>query len=99
MDEAHVAFGAEIGLGILRIEQPLLGGLDRRENRSRAIGRAIDTHAQIDLVRARIGIVQLDQRKQCIGGLGSKIFEHGVCPESCGKRGGSMPPLCLRGNP
>ena len=69
MDEAHIAFGAEIAFGILRFQQPRFGRLDRVEHRGIALPGAIDPHPEINLVGARIRIVELDQREQRIGRL------------------------------
>ncbi len=77
VNEAHVAFRAEVCLRILRFDQLRFSRLDRLEHRRAAFGRAIDADAKVDLVLARVGIVELDQRQQRIGGLRGKVFEHG----------------------
>ena len=82
MDEAHVAFRPEIGLGVLLIDKLLLGRLDRTEHRRGALPRAIDPHAEIDLVGTRIGVVQLDQREEGIGRLLVESVEHGRALDS-----------------
>jgi hypothetical protein len=69
MDKAHVALGAQIGLGHLRFEQFRLGRLDRREDRRGARVGAINADAKVNLVLTRVFIVELDQRKKRIGGL------------------------------
>ena len=62
LGEALVAGAAEIGLGHLRIEQPLLGFLHHLEDRR--VARAVAEHADadVDLVGPRIGVDQRDQR-------------------------------------
>ena len=77
MDEAHVAFGAEVGLRILRLDELLLGRLDRAEHRGVALAGAVDADAEVDLVGARIGVVELDQREERVGGLLGEVVEHG----------------------
>jgi hypothetical protein len=69
MDKAHVALGAQIGLGHLRLQQFRLGRLHRREHRRGARVGAIDADAKVNLVLTRVFIVELDQRKKRIGGL------------------------------
>jgi len=76
MDEAHVAFRAEVGLGILLGDQLPFGRLDRAEHRGRPLVGSIDAHAKIDLVGARVGIVELDQRKKRVGGLLFESVQH-----------------------
>ena len=78
VDKAHVAFRPQIGFGILRFEQLRLSRLDRGEHRGRPRIGAIDAHAQVDLVGPRVGVVELDQREQRIGGLLCKIGQHGA---------------------
>ena len=63
IDEAHVPFGTEIGLAVLKFVQDVLGILDRSEDRGFAGIGAIDPYAQIDLVGAIVGVVELDQRE------------------------------------
>ena len=66
LGEALVAGAAEIGLGLLRIEQPLLGFLHHLEDRRVARAVAEDADADVDLVGPRIGVGQGDQREQRI---------------------------------
>ena len=74
MDETHIAFRPEISLGILLRDQRRLGSLDAGKDRGCPVCGTIDAHAKIDLVRARIGVKQLDQRQQRIGRLLVEIF-------------------------
>src|SRR5690606_14688882 len=59
VDEAHVAFGPEVGLGSLLVHQPLLGRLDRAEHRGLALAGTIDADAEVDFVDTRVGVVEL----------------------------------------
>ena len=72
-DKAHVAFGAEIGLALLRCDQPLLRRLDRAEHRGVALAGLVDPDAEVDFGRTRVLVVELDQREQRIGGLLGKV--------------------------
>ena len=76
LDEAHVAFRAEIGFGVLGIDQHLLRRLDRGEHRRCAVLGAIDPDAEVDLVAARIGGVEADQGEEGVGRLGFESFKH-----------------------
>ena len=76
IDKAQVAFGAEIALGILRIDQPLFGSLDRAEDGCCPVIRAVDAHPEINFVVARILRVHLDEREQRVGGLGFELVKH-----------------------
>ena len=58
LGEALVAGAAEIGLGLLRIEQPLLGFLHHLEDRRVAGAVAEHADADVDLVRPRIGVAR-----------------------------------------
>jgi len=78
VDELHVALGAEVGLGILLIDQLLLGRLDRGEHRRVALPGAIDAYPEVDLVGARIGTIELDQGEERVGRLLGKCLEHGA---------------------
>ncbi len=88
LDEAHIAFGPEVALGILLLEQPGFRALDGGKHRGRALAGAIDADPEVDLVLAIVVGVQFDQREQRIGGLGLELFEHGA----------SMPPAVDPGN-
>ena len=67
---------AEIGLGLLRFPQPLLGFLERARDRGRATAVAIDPDPDVDLVGTRIGIGQRDQREQRIRFDRGEGFKH-----------------------
>ena len=54
-DEAEVAEEADVGLAVLLVEQPPLGGLDRAHHRRAAVGVLVDADAEVDLVGARVG--------------------------------------------
>ena len=69
MDKAHIAFGAEVTFRGLGIDQLLFGRLDCAEYRGAALPGAINPDAKIDLVAARVIVVELDQREQRVGGL------------------------------
>ena len=58
--------------------QDVLGILDRSEDRGFAGIGAIDPYAQIDLVGAIVGVVELDQREERIGRLGFEVLKHGA---------------------
>ncbi len=73
MDEAQVAFRAEIGFAVLLLDQRAFRRLDRREHRRAPVIGAIDAHAKVDLVAARIVGIHLDQRQQRIGRLGFQL--------------------------
>ena len=66
LGEALVARAAEIGLGDLRIEQPLLGFLHHLQDRRIARPVAKHADADIDFVRPRVGVDHADQRDQRI---------------------------------
>ena len=69
MDKAHIAFRAKVCLGILFGEEFLLRRFHRREDRGRPIVGAVDADAEVDLVGARVRIVELDEREKRVGGL------------------------------
>ena len=75
--EGTIAFRAEIALGILLVDEALFRALDGLEDRRGAIAGAVDADPEVDLVRTRIGGVELDEREQRIGGLGFESVEHG----------------------
>ena len=52
---------ADIGFGLLLIDQALLGQLYRMQDRREAIGVFIDAHAQVELVRIGILLIGVHQ--------------------------------------
>ena len=65
-DEADVALRADIGLGLLALDEPAFGRLDALQDRGVAGGVAIDADSDVDLPRPRIGIGERDQSDQRI---------------------------------
>ena len=49
--------------------QSLFCLLDRAEHRRVALSGLVDADAKVDFRRPRIGVVELDQREQRVGGL------------------------------
>ena len=66
LGEQSVAGAAEIALAVLRLPQPLLGCLDRAQDRGAANAVTIDAYADIDFLRALVGIGEADQLQQRI---------------------------------
>jgi hypothetical protein len=92
LDEAHVALWPEVGLGLLGLQQDLLGRLDRAEHRGITLAGAIDPDAEVDLVGPRIDVMELDQREQRVGGLLGQVREHdGARLAAWGARGKAIP--------
>jgi hypothetical protein len=89
MDEAHVALGAEVGFGVLNLQQLFLGGLHRLEHGRGAGVGAVDAHAQVNLVLAGVRIVELDQRQKRVGGLLLEVRKHARAL-SLGAKGASL---------
>ena len=76
MDETAVAFRAEVAFRVLLFPEALFGGLDRAENRRRAVIRPIDADAEVDLVLPLVGGELGDQREQRIGRSVLQAVEH-----------------------
>ena len=64
LGEPFVTGTAEIGLGFLMVDEPLLGFLHHLQDWRIAFAIAEYADADIDLVGARIGVSQRDQREQ-----------------------------------
>ncbi len=71
--EVLVSFLADVGFGCLRREQLLLCLFDRPHDRRIAAVVAVDTDAEIELVRVRIRTKRADERQQWIGGKRSQV--------------------------
>ena len=74
MDEAEVAFRPEIGFAVLLRDQRGFRCLDRLEHRRAPVIGAIDAHAKVDLLAARIVGMHLDQRQQRVGRSGFQFL-------------------------
>ena len=61
LSESAVTMTADIGFGLLLIDQALLGQLYRLQDRRQAIGVFIDAHAQVELVRIGILLIGVHQ--------------------------------------
>ena len=73
-DEVEVAEDADIGLGVLLLEEPRLGGLDRAHDRGAAAGVLVDADAEVDLVAARVGGVKMPISSMILsGGVGFSV--------------------------
>ena len=75
--EAGIAGKAEIGLGVLALQQPLFGLAHGAHDRRLAVAILVDADAEVDLVGARVGAIEADQGKDLVGGSWLEIFEHG----------------------
>ena len=88
------ATAAEVGLARLRIDQSLLGLLDRPEHRRSAIGSTVDSDTEVDAIVTRVARVLPDQFENGIGRFALKGLEQGTAPQLIkhelytGKRGG-----------
>ena len=70
MDKAHVAFGAEIGLAESCVSTSFCSAALIAPNTGVApLSGAVNADAKVDLVVARVGGVELDQREQRVGRL------------------------------
>ncbi|MNS79140.1 hypothetical protein D3C72_1127840 [compost metagenome] len=91
--EFHVARGADIALGGLRVQDRLLGCLHRRHDRNGPALVAIGADAEVDLVGARVGLHQQAQLHQGVGARGRQTIKHGLDPgwERAPGRSGASP--------
>ena len=68
--EQRIAVAADVALGGFLLDQALLGEFHRAQDRGQALGILVDTDAEVQLVRARIVAVGVEQAR--IGSPGTR---------------------------
>ncbi len=74
--EAGIAGKAEIGLGVLALQQSLFGFAHGAHHRRLAIAILVDANAEVDLAGAGIGTIEADQGEDLVGWGRLEVFEH-----------------------